>query len=119
RHFSITFLGIMCPYPETSLFQMLKGEGRLLPRSTSRDYDCYTLCHRPKSLHPSEVVDHFRSLCLTIGSLPRIARYYWTNLMASNLPRYKLAILGSGPEILSLKNNIRNNQRQYIAGMDL
>jgi len=84
----------------------------------SRDYDCYTLCHRPKSLHPSEVIDHFRRLCFKVATIPRIAHYYWTNLMASNLPRYKLAILGSGPEILSLKNNIQNHQRQYIAGLD-
>lgn len=118
QHFSITFLGIMCPYPETPLYHALKNEGRLLPETTSRDYDCYTLCHRPKHLHPSEVTDHFQRLCLMVGSLPNIARHYWTKLWASSLPRYKLTILGSGPEILSLRNNVQNNERRYIAGLD-
>lgn len=118
QHFSITFLGIMCPYPETPLFRLLKGEGRLLPGTMSRDYDCYTLCYRPKFLHPTEVADHFRRLCSAVGSIPKVARHYWTNLTASNMPRYKLTILGSGPEILSLRNNIQNGQRSYIAGLD-
>jgi len=118
KYFSITFLGIMCPYPETPLFHKIKGEGRLLPGTISRDYDCYTLCHRPTSMHPSEVVDHFRRLCRKVGSISRIGRYYWTNLMASAMPSYKLTILGSGPEIISLKNNIRNDRRRYIAGLD-
>ena len=118
QHFSITFLGIMCPYPETPLFRAMKSEGRLLPRTMSRDYDCYTLCHRPKFLHPSEVADHFRRLCLTVGSVPNIVRHYWTKLMTSNLPRYKLTILGSGPEILSLRNNVQNDRRYYVAGFD-
>src|SRR2546421_127187 len=96
----------------------MKSEGRLLPGTMSRDYDCYTLCHRPKFLHPSEVADHFRRLCLTVGSVPNIARHYWTKLMASNLPRYKLTILGSGPEILSLRNNVQNDRRYYVAGLD-
>lgn len=118
QHFSITFLGIMCPYPETPLYSALKKEGRLLPQTTSRDYDCYTLCHRPKFLHPNEVAEHFQRLCLTVGSLPNIARHYWTKLWSSKIPRYKLCILGSGPEILSLRNNIQNNERRYIAGLD-
>src|SRR5205085_5527789 len=118
QHFSITFLGIMCPYPETPLYRALKNEGRLLLGTTSRDYDCYTLCHRPKFLHPSEVADHFQRLCLAAGSLPNIARLYWTKLWTSSLPRYKLCVLGSGPEILSLRNNVQNNERRYIAGLD-
>ena len=118
KYFSITFLGIMCPYPETPLFRQIKDEGRLLSGTISRDYDCYTLCHRPKHLHPSEVVDHFQNLCTKVASISRVGRYYWTNLMASNMPHYKLTILGSGPEILSLKNNIQNKNRRYIAGID-
>ena len=118
RHFSITFLGIMCPYPGTPLFRSLQSEGRLLPGTVSRDYDCYTLCHRPRSLHPSEVADHFRRLCLTVGSVSNIARHYWARLTASNMPWYKLTLLGSGPEILSLRNNVRNERRRYVAGHD-
>jgi radical SAM superfamily enzyme YgiQ (UPF0313 family) len=118
QHFSITFLGIMCPFPETSLFRKLKDAGRLLAGTKSRDYDCYTLCHTPDFLHPSEVAEHYQRLCLAIGSLPNVARHYWTKLLSSNLPRYKMTILGSGPEILSLRNNIKNPERRYIAGLD-
>ena len=118
QYFSITFLGIMCPYPESPLYRALEKEGRLLPGTMSRDYDCYTLCHRPKFLHPSEVADHFKRLCLTVGSLPNVIRHYWTKLWASDLNYYKLTILGSGAEILSIRNNVQNNQRRYIAGLD-
>ena len=119
RYFSITFLGIVCPYPETPFNRALKSEGRLLPGTVSRDYDGYTLCHRPKLLHPTEVVDHFQKLCLTLGSLPNVARHYLTKFWASKMPKYKLAILGSGREILSVRTPVRNKQRRYIAGLDL
>lgn len=118
KHFSITFLGILCPYPETPLFKTLKEEGRLLPGTTSRDYDCYTLCHRPQFLHPSEVAEHYRRLCLTLGSVPNVVRHYWTNLTACSVPRYKLTVIGSGPEILSLRNNVQNGRRRYVAPLD-
>ncbi len=118
KYFSVTFLGIVCPYPETPFFREVQGEGRLLPGTTSRDYDGYTLCHRPKNLHPSEVVEHFIRLCNTLGSLPNIARHYWSKLALSDLPRYKQTILFSGPEILSIRNPVRNPARRYIAGLD-
>ena len=118
QHFSITFLGIMCPYPETPLFRMLKNAGRLLPGTTSRDYDCYTACHRPQFLHESEVAEHYQRLCRAVANLPNVMRHYWTKLWSSSLPRYKLTILGSGPEIRSLRNNVQNNQRRYVAGLD-
>jgi radical SAM superfamily enzyme YgiQ (UPF0313 family) len=119
RYFSITFLGIVCPYPETPFNRTLKSEGRLLPGTVSRDYDGYTLCHRPKLLHPTEVVEHFQKLCLTLGSLPNVARHYLTKFWASKMPKYKLAILGSGREILSVRTPVRNKERRYIAGLDL
>jgi hypothetical protein len=37
---------------------------------------------------------------------------------AGNLPRYKLTILGSGPEIRSLQNNVQNEGHRYVAGLD-
>lgn len=43
--------------------------------------------HLPMS---SEVADHFRRLCLTVGSVSNIARHYWARLTASNMPWYKL-----------------------------
>jgi radical SAM superfamily enzyme YgiQ (UPF0313 family) len=119
RYFSITFLGIVCPYPETPFNRALKSEGRLLPGTVSRDYDGYTLCHRPKLLHPTEVVEHFQKLCLTLGSLPNVARHYLTKFWSSKMPKYKLAILGSGREILSVRTPVRNKERRYIAGLDL
>jgi radical SAM superfamily enzyme YgiQ (UPF0313 family) len=118
KYFSVTFLGIVCPYPETPFFRELRSEGRLLPGTVSRDYDGYTLCHRPKNLHPSEVVEHFTRLCHTLGSLPNIARHYWSKLTMSDMPRYKITILFSGPEILSIRNPVRNKARRYIAGLD-
>jgi radical SAM superfamily enzyme YgiQ (UPF0313 family) len=118
QHFSITFLGIMCPYPETPLFRALKSEGRIRPGTVSRDYDCYTLCHQPQFLHPSEVVDHYKRLVRSVGSFTNVGRHYWTKLWASDMPRYKRTILASGPEILSLRNNLQNKNRSYIAGLD-
>jgi radical SAM superfamily enzyme YgiQ (UPF0313 family) len=119
RHFSITFLGIVCPYPETPFYHALKKDGRLLPGSVARDYDGYTLCHRPKFLHPTEVAEHFQKLCLTLGSFPNVTRHYLNSLWASKMPKYKVAVLGSGKEILSVRTPILNKKRQYIAGLDL
>ncbi|MBI5608810.1 MAG: B12-binding domain-containing radical SAM protein, partial [Deltaproteobacteria bacterium] len=68
KYFSITFLGIVCPYPETPIFAQMKAENRLLPGTCSRDYDGYTLCHRPKQLTASETVDHFQRLCRELGT---------------------------------------------------
>src|SRR6185503_10866155 len=36
KYFSVTFLGIVCPYPETPFYRTLAAEGRLLPRTISR-----------------------------------------------------------------------------------
>jgi radical SAM superfamily enzyme YgiQ (UPF0313 family) len=119
QHFSITFLGIVCPYPETPFYQALKQDGRLLPGSVARDYDGYTLCHRPKLLHPTEVAEHFKRLCLVLGSFTNVTRHYLNALWASSMPKYKLTVLASGREILSVRNPIQNQERRYIAGLDL
>ncbi|WP_171410195.1 MULTISPECIES: radical SAM protein [Myxococcus] len=118
QYFSVTFLGIVCPYPETPFFRELQEENRLLPGTLSRDYDGYTLCHRPKNLDTSEVVEHFHRLCAQLGSLPNIARHYWSKLTMSDVPRYKQTILFSGPEIVSIRNPVKNTARRYIAGQD-
>jgi radical SAM superfamily enzyme YgiQ (UPF0313 family) len=118
EYFSVTFLGIVSPYPETPFFRELQSEGRLLPGTISRDYDGYTLCHRPRKLHPSEVVEHFQRLCTQLGSLPNLARHYWTKLLKSDMPRYRSTILFSGPEVLSIRRPLRNPSRRYIAGLD-
>lgn len=118
NYFSITFLGIVCPYPETPFFRSLYQAGRILPGTISRDYDGYTLCHRPLKLNPAETVDHFKRLCRTLGTLPNMARHYWSKMFASDMPSYKRVILASGPEVLSIRNPLRNKTRQYIAGLD-
>ncbi len=118
KYFSITFLGIVSPYPETPIFKQMQDEGRLLPGTISRDYDGYTLCHRPKQLHPSEAVEHFQRLCTEIGKAGNIMRHYANTLGSSNIPSYKKVILVSGPEITSIRNPTTNKARKYIAGAD-
>jgi radical SAM superfamily enzyme YgiQ (UPF0313 family) len=118
KYFSVTFLGIVSPYPETPFFRQLQAEGRLLPGTVSRDYDGYTLCHRPLKLTESETVDHFQRLCRELGSLKNVGRYYASKLGLSDAPLYKKAVLFSGPEILSIRNPVKNPKRRYIAGLD-
>ena len=118
HYFNITFLGIVCPYPETPFYRQLAREGRLLPGTISRDYDGYTLCHRPVGMEPTEVIEHFQRLCRQLGSLTNLVRHYRSKLWQSDMPNYKKVILASGPEILSVRNPIRNEARQYIAGHD-
>jgi radical SAM superfamily enzyme YgiQ (UPF0313 family) len=118
RYFSVTFLGLVCPYPETPYFAQVQREGRLLPGTISRDYDGYTLCHRPTGMAPDEAIEHFKRLCTTIGSFGNVFRHYAATLGSSNLPVYKKVILVSGPEILSIRNPTRNPQRAYVAGAD-
>lgn len=118
KYFSVTFLGIVCPYPETPIFTQLRSENRLLPGTCSRDYDGYTLCHRPKQLTTDETVEHFKRLCKTLGTPANVLRHYAATLGSSNLPVYKKVILASGPEILSIRNPVQNPARRYIAGLD-
>jgi radical SAM superfamily enzyme YgiQ (UPF0313 family) len=118
QYFNITFLGIVCPYPETPFYRQLAREGRILPDTISRDYDGYTLCHRPIGMDASEVIEHFKRLCNQLGSLTNVARHFRTKLWQSSMPRYKSVILASGPEILSVRNPIKNESRKYIAGQD-
>ena len=118
RYFNITFLGIVCLYPETPFYRQLAREGRILPRTVSRDYDGYTLCHRPAGMEPAEVVEHFKRLCRQLGSLTNVARHYGSKLWTSRMPNYRKVILASGPEILSVRNPVGNPSRKYIAGLD-
>jgi radical SAM superfamily enzyme YgiQ (UPF0313 family) len=118
KYFSVTFLGIVCPYPETPFYRTLAEQGRILPGTISRDYDGYTLCHRPLRLDVSEVVEHFKRLAKQLGGLTNVARHYQCNLFASDARNYRRAILGSGLEIRSIRNPVRNERREYIAGRD-
>ena len=113
-----TFLGIVCPYPETPFFAQVAAEGRLLPGVISRDLDGYTLCHRPARMHPSEVIDHFQRLSRALGSLRNVGRHVLSRLMTSDLPRYKACVVMSAPEVMSLRAPLANRSRSYIAGRD-
>lgn len=116
--FSVTFLGILCPYPGTPYFAQVARAGRLLPGVTSRDLDSYTLCHRPARLDPSEVADHYRRLCLSLGSLPNALRHLRTKFGLSDLPGYNTGLLVSALEVFGNRRNVGNRKRTFIAGRD-
>jgi hypothetical protein len=69
-------------------------------------------------LHPTEVVDHFQRLCRELGQGANVFRHYRETLFMSNAPRYRTALLFSGPEITSIKSPVTNPTRRYIAGQD-
>jgi len=116
--FSITYVGILCPYPGTPLYAQLKKEGRILPGTSIRDYDGYTLCHRPTSIGQSELVEHFKNLCECLGSRTNAAKQFWGRLFMSSLPRYKLSLLFGSRESRSLRTPVSNHERTYIGGID-
>jgi radical SAM superfamily enzyme YgiQ (UPF0313 family) len=118
RYGTVTFLGIVSPYPETPFFRALQAQGRLLPGTVSRDYDGYTLCHRPLRLEPSEVVDHFTRLARELSSVTQVARHYWAKLGLCDDTDYRKTIIVSGPEVWSIRNVLKNGKRRYIAGLD-
>ncbi|MBL8615575.1 MAG: B12-binding domain-containing radical SAM protein [Deltaproteobacteria bacterium] len=118
RFFSVTFVGIVCPYPETSMFETVQREGRLLPGTISRDYDGYTVCHRPTHLHPTEVAEHYQRICKAVGDWRNVGRHWLDKLTESDLPRYASTIAVSGLEIASVKRALANPKRRYIAGLD-
>lgn len=115
---SITYLGIVCPFPGTPFHHEVSTENRLLPDTISRDYDGYTLCHRPKNLHPTEVIDHYKRLSKTLSNFSSIARHYWSKIWLSDMPRYKRSVLLSAREIISIKNPCTNDKRTMIGGRD-
>jgi radical SAM superfamily enzyme YgiQ (UPF0313 family) len=118
RYGTVTFLGIVSPYPETPFFRELEAQGRLLPGTVSRDYDGYTLCHRPLRIEPSELVEHFIRLARELSSVTELARHYWTKLGLCDLMDYRKTVALSGPEVWSLRSVLRNRKRRYIAGFD-
>lgn len=116
--FAVTFVGIVCPYPGTPFFAQLAREGRILPGATIRDFDGYTVCHRPRRLAPDEVADHYQRLCRELSGLDRMARHYWAHLGASDRPLYRRTLLASALEIRSIRSPVSNGARRYVAGLD-
>jgi len=118
KFFGITFLGIVCPYPGTAFFAKLLKEGRMLPGTMARDLDGYTLCHRPKRVTPHELVEHYRSMSASLSKLTNIARHCWSKIWKSNTPSYKTAVILTVPEFRSIRRNLLNKERTYLAGLD-
>ena len=116
--FGITFLGIVCPYPGTALYRRLLREGRIIQGTTIRDFDGYTVCHKPTNMDPSELAEHYRKLTISLSSMPNLLRHWSTALLKSRLPRYKSVVLVSGLEMRKLRNNLINETRTYVAGRD-
>ena len=118
RYASVTFVGIVCPFPGTPFYESMRSAGRLLKGALSRDFDGYTLCHTPKDIEASELVDHFQRLCKELSSLSRLALHYWNKLGASDALHYKEVVLGSAREMRSIRSPVENPVRRYIAGLD-
>jgi len=80
----------------------------------------FALTHQVPALRDRESasVDHYRRLSRAIGSLSNVSRHYKSKFWASDMHRYKMTLLVSGPEIFSVRNNLRNKKRNFIAGMD-
>jgi radical SAM superfamily enzyme YgiQ (UPF0313 family) len=118
RFHSISFVGIVAPYPETPFFRKVKQEGRLLPGASMRDLDGYTLCHRPLRLSPEEVIDHYKRLCRQLASLPYLGRNVAERLFMSDVEKYKLSLLVTTKEISTIVRPLENPERTFIAGRD-
>lgn len=114
----ITFIGIVCPYPGTPFYNKLVSEDRMIPGATIRDFDGFTICHRPLQMDPSEVAEHYINLCTSIPKLTNALKHSFSKLWLSNLPGYKTYTLSAIPEVLSLKKNLLNEKRTYVAGQD-
>jgi radical SAM superfamily enzyme YgiQ (UPF0313 family) len=114
--YSVTYLGLVCPYPETPLFRDLRLQRRLLPGLTIRDFDGYTLCHRPERLSPSETIEHYQKLTQRLSTSFRLAKFVGTKFWASSVPRYKLALLLLTRELASIKKPTGNPKRTLLAG---
>ena len=115
---AVTFMALVCPYPETPFFRTVVEEGRLLPNVISRDLDGYTLCHRPKNIEPEAAIAHYQRLVRLIGAPARTAKNVWSQLWLSDAPRYKPIILGGGLETSSIRAPLGNPARTYLAGHD-
>lgn len=115
---SVSLVGFVSPIPGTAFFRQLQSEGRLLPGTSIRDYDGMTLCHRPKSASPSEVVEHFKRLCVELSSASNVAKHYWGKLWLSSLPGYKVGIVGAGLETRRLRRYLANTERTFLGGQE-
>lgn len=115
---AVTFLGIVCPYPETPFFKTVIEEDRLLPGVISRDLDGYTLCHRPKNIEPEAAAYHFQRLAKVVGGGMRAVKNAWHQLFLSRMPGYKAIVLAGAMESASIKAPLDHDGRTYIAGRD-
>lgn len=116
--YSVTFLGIVCPYPETPYFKKVVEEGRLLPNVTARDLDGYTLCHRPTSIAPDEVIEHYKRLSGLLTRPSKVIPHALGRAFGSSRPMFRATLALTAREITSLSHPLMNSERSYIAGHD-
>lgn len=116
--YSVTFLGIVCPYPETPYFKKVVEEGRLLPNVTARDLDGYTLCHRPTSIAPDEVIEHYKRLSRHIALPSKVIPHALGRALGSSRPMFRPTLAITAREIMSITHPLSNPERTYIAGHD-
>ena len=68
-------LFLLTPFPGTSLFERLDGEGRILTRDWSR-YDSYTCVYRPRGIGADRLTQLYWNACRCITTLPSIIRRF-------------------------------------------
>ena len=115
---SVTFLGIVCPYPETPFYRQLRARGATTAR---HDQPRLRRLHALPPPRAAGALGGRRALQAPLQSTRQPDERRATlphEALASSMPRYKSVILASGPEILSVRNPIRNERRKYIAGQD-
>ena len=66
----------------------------------------------------SEVAEHFQRIVKKVGSIPNVTRQLINKLTLSNRKHYKAGVAILGTEVTSIKSNLRNKKRTYIAGQD-
>lgn len=118
RFRSVTYLGIVCPYPETPFFEKIVREGRLLPGVISRDLDGYTLCHRPTTIAPDELVEQYQRLSRVLARPRNVARHVLDHAFESFAPGYLATLLVTAREVASMTHPVANPDRTFLAGRD-
>jgi radical SAM superfamily enzyme YgiQ (UPF0313 family) len=115
---SVTYVGLVCPYPETPFFRKLAAERRLLPGIISRDLDGYTLCHRPTTIAPDEVVEHYKNLSRALARPSMVIRHALGRAFASARPRFHTTLAVTAREVASMTHPLENRARTFLAGGD-
>jgi radical SAM superfamily enzyme YgiQ (UPF0313 family) len=115
---SVTYLGIVCPYPETPFFRKLVAEDRLLSGVISRDLDGYTMCHRPTTIAPDEVIEHYKRLSRLLARPFKVLRHALGRAFDSAIPKFHATLAITAREVASMTHPLSNPERTFLAGRD-